>query len=43
VRVIGNTVTFDSLVLNEAVAAGQYARFVYSGSAWVKLLRVVSL
>jgi len=47
VRAITNTVTFDApgggSRLNEAVAAGRYARFVYTGSAWVKVCLVASL
>ena len=38
VRAITSTVTFDSLGLNEAVAAGRYGRFVYDGTNWNKLL-----
>ena len=43
VRAITNTVTFDSTALNQAVAAGRYARFVYTGSAWVKVVMVATL
>ena len=38
-----NTVTFDSSGINQAVAAGRYARFVYTGSAWLKLFMVAVL
>tara|TARA_R110000824_G_scaffold18533_7_gene73281 strand:+ start:1178 stop:2350 length:1173 start_codon:yes stop_codon:yes gene_type:complete len=37
------TVTFDSTALNQAVAAGRYGRFVYTGSAWVKLVVVATI
>tara|TARA_R100001082_G_C4354964_1_gene156394 strand:+ start:81 stop:1265 length:1185 start_codon:yes stop_codon:yes gene_type:complete len=44
VQAIGNTVTFDSAgTCNQAVAAGRYARFVYTGSAWVKVFMVATL
>tara|TARA_R100000008_G_scaffold18473_1_gene9332 strand:- start:21661 stop:22800 length:1140 start_codon:yes stop_codon:yes gene_type:complete len=43
VRAITNTVTFDSTALNQAVAAGRYARFAYTGSAWVKVFMVATL
>ena len=33
----------NSTALNQAVAAGRYARFAYTGSAWVKVVMVATL
>ena len=33
------TITFDSLGISESIAANQYGRFVYEGSAWLKLIK----
>lgn len=34
-----NPITFDSAGIGESIATGNYARFVYTGSAWAKLLK----